>query len=176
MLRKTIFTIGTVLGNISVASAGAFYLNPMFAYDSITTKTVSYLGYTVRLGLGYGDIVDEQIVLAGEIFAAPRAMTIHNSPVAQGGLRPQYTYGASVLPGLVLDDVFLAYARLSVLASRFNDLGLTRGGYQAGVGLEYHITKAWSARAEYVYTIYHSISGIGTPKTDEFGAGLVYRF
>jgi opacity protein-like surface antigen len=177
MLNKIMMASLLFISNVSMAVAASFYAGPMLIYDGITAGNVSYQGLSPKLALGYGGTLKESpLYIAAELNAIPRSITLHNHRSGTVGLKPAYSVGASLLPGLYLDDVILAYLRLGVLYTRFDNLSVTRAGAQAGVGLQTHLSGPWDVRAEYVYTRYGSITGIGSPKTDQFGLGLIYHF
>jgi opacity protein-like surface antigen len=117
-------------------------------------------------------------------------------------IRQRWSWGVSVLPGLMVLDHTMAYVRLGVVQTRFTntatfsgiDEGVNRSfsasknenvwGWQAGVGLQTAISPCVDLRGEYVYTGYRSYS-LGrdefgsarvTPSNDQFNVGLVYKF
>jgi len=45
------------------------------------------------------------------------------------------------------------------------------------LGIGYHIllNRYWSGRAEYIYTAYQSVNGLGSPKSNQMGFSLLYN-
>ncbi|TAK77854.1 MAG: hypothetical protein EPO11_02050 [Gammaproteobacteria bacterium] len=176
MLKK-ILIIGLIFfGTVSRALAG-FYMGPLVAYESIKSHSVSYLDINPRLSLGYGDVIRDSAYLAGEIFLGPKSFTVKNGANDDGSLTTSYSYGFSLLPGFCLDEVILAYARLGIIATHFDNsnVDLTRRGYQAGAGLQGDLSASWSIRGEYTHTSYVEVDGLGKPRADQYAVGLVYH-
>lgn len=160
----------------ATVNAGAFYIAPSISYDGFRTQSVEFIGFTPRLAVGYGGPFNELVYLAAEIFANPKPITKHNYSNITGNLQPSYTYGLSVLPAIILDDLVMAYGRLSILQTRFSYYDVRRTGYQAGAGLEVFFSDIWTVRGEYAYTRYQTLDNLGKPDLDEFTLALVYRF
>lgn len=117
-------------------------------------------------------------------------------------VRQRWSWGASVLPGLMVLDHTMVYARLGVVQTRFENVaslsiaaeGLSAStsannnktiwGWQGGVGFQTAISPCVDLRGEYVYTGYRSYnlgrdrfgSAKVTPSNDQFNVGLVYKF
>lgn len=177
MLRSLLAVTALLISSCSMAWTGSAYVAPSINYISIRGSNESgYIGMTGQLALGYSTVVSNWIYLAAEAFASSKAVTIDNTSSSVGSLRPQYSYGGYLIPGIVLDYVVMAYGKLGVISTRFNNINVTRGGYQAGGGVQVNVCGNWNVEAEYIYTRYHSINGAGSPSVDQFGAGLVYRF
>lgn len=174
----SMFIITTVAMTTSVSAiAGTTYISPGISYEGINSKSsISYIGYTPRLALGYGAIFSESIYLAAEIFVKVGSFTYSNNSGGVGSIKPQYSVGLSLLPSIILDSLLMAYLRLGGISTRFRHYDATQSGFQVGVGMEAEICKAWTVRVEYDYTGYSSISSIGTLREDEYILGLVYRF
>lgn len=179
-MLRTLWLIGTIfLASLTTAFAAppSFYIAPFIEYQGISVSHIDFNGMTPRMSLGYGGAIQEsQIYLAAEIFGSPRGVSLHNHKGNTPGLKPKYSLGASLLPGLYLDETILVYARLGIVSTRFDNLDLSRKGYQAGIGLETNISGCWDIRGEYVFTSYDSITGIGSPKGDEYALGVLYKF
>jgi opacity protein-like surface antigen len=174
MLRK--LACALCLVGASSAYAGAVYLGPSVVYESITTANAGFGGIGPRLSLGYEELVTDKIYFAGEVFANPATFKLFNNPAPKGSLRVTYSYGGSVLPGYNLDNTIIAYGRLGFIRSRFSNVDEVKGGFQYGLGLQYVISEYWSVRGDYTRTTYSSINFLGDPKSDQYMAGLMYRF
>lgn len=143
----------------------------------------SFRGVPVNLFAGYGGIVTQNFYLAGELFGTAGTFSLNDN----GGLKTTYGYGASLLPGFMLSDHTLAFARVGVIRTRFTDLSDTRTGGELGLGLQTSLTQNVDIRGEYDYVAYQSVSGrtsgifgnhsySTSPRSDQFNLGLVYKF
>lgn len=167
-VSSLLFSMGTYAGN--------FYLAPMLTYEDVSSGDLTYRGIAPRLAAGYSTAFNGTYYLAPEFYISPKSITLHSSNDDIGSIKPTNTYGLSIIPGIFLDHELLAYLRLGVVSSRFSDLNATKRGVQAGAGLETCLKGPWSIRAEYDYTVYQSIGGVGNPRTGQFGVGTIYRF
>src|SRR3990167_5578920 len=64
-----------------------------------SSSVKAYRGLPVSVFGGYGGLVTQNVYLAGEVFAGTDALELENY-----GMRSTYNFGASVLPGLMLND------------------------------------------------------------------------
>lgn len=176
MLKKLSILCLACLGCVSTPYAASLYVAPSIEYQGMSTGNIDYMAMLVRMALGFGGSVNGTFYLAGEVFGIPKGATIHDNTGDTPGLKPSYTIGISLLPGLCLDDTILAYVRLGMVSTKFDNLNVTKTGTQAGIGVATNLSPVWDVRGEYVFTNYRSISGIGSPKADEYILGLLYRF
>jgi opacity protein-like surface antigen len=178
MLKRSLMLCLFFVLSLPTAFAASFYIAPTVMYQGISSKNIDFMGLTPRLSVGYGgNLYDSPVYLAGEIFGSPRGATLHNHRGTTVGLKPKYSLGVSFIPGICLDSVLLAYLRLGIIDTKFDNLDASRMGAQGGVGLQYNMTASWDIRADYTYTGYRSVKPyIGSPKSDEYALGLVYRF
>lgn len=168
--------LGTALMTPTLALAGSFYMGPLVQYSSMSKNGASYQAVRPNLSVGYGEQLNNSFYLAGEVFAGPRSFAVKNSPSSTVSLRTTYNYGASILPGYLIDNVVMVYARLSVMKTRFDNLGVIKRAYSYGGGLEGCLTPNWSLRGEYNYATYDSIGGVGRIKDGQYAIGLKYTF
>ena len=96
-------------------------------------------------------------------------------------IRPTYTYGANIMPGISFDPFVIGYLRLGAVTSSFKTFESSRMGYQIGGGLEWRLNHTWSLRGDYVRTRYRDLpdynnTPVGAIKMDELSAGFVIRF
>lgn len=156
---------------------GCVYLAPSLAYESIhANPNTRYEGVNPVLALGYGGLIKQTypVYIAIELFGAPKSITIHNDKFNNPGLKTGFNLGGSIIPGLYLDDVILAYVRVGMLSTNFADFDATRTGFQVGVGLQARLNSVWDLRGEYDYTSYSSIDGLGSIKSGTYMIGVVY--
>jgi hypothetical protein len=175
MFRRFLATMGLSVGCLSSAFAG-IYMGPLVSYESIKAGGASYEGYAPRLTLGYGDYVRDAVWLAGELLAGVGTINHNYNPSPTVSLKTSYSYGASILPGVGLDNTLLAYGRIGVMRTRFSNLQQVQNGYQLGLGLQAKLTDVWNMRAEYSNIKYRSMAGVGRPTADQYSIGLVYKW
>lgn len=175
MLKKLLIASGISIASISNACAG-FYLGPTLTYNSYRAGGgTRYIDASPRATAGFGTVRD-YMYFAGEIFVGPKSIRIKDDSTASGSLKTSYSYGASILPGIMFDDTILGYARLGFITTHFEDANATKTGYQVGLGAQTDLTETWSIRAEYDHSVYRSISGLGTPKADQWSVGFLHHF
>jgi opacity protein-like surface antigen len=175
---KKIFAITVLAIASSVAFASpAPYVGAGLGVTVNTSKSFgNYRGVPFNVFAGYGGVVNQSLYLAGELDATVGTAEISNHST---GLKTSYGYGASVLPGAMLSDHTLAFARLGVVRSRFSNPSTTVTGAKFGLGLQTTVTQNIDVRGEYDYTSYRSINRNGlsnSPASDAANLALVYKF
>jgi len=172
-----------LLGSVVLAlTTGASFASPapyVGAGLGVTVNTSKNFGYyrgvPFNVFAGYGGVVNQNFYLAGEVAATVGTAEISNS---SNGLKTSYGYGASVLPGFMLSDHTLAFARAGVVRSRFSNPGTTVTGGQFGLGLQTTLAQNIDLRGEYDFTAYRSINRSGlssSPRSDAANLALVYK-
>lgn len=192
MFKKIILitAMTTLTTNVALANYSAPYLGASFGITNTTSNVKistpndfaggSYRGVPFNLFVGYGGVLDQNFYLAGEVFGTVGTANLTDYK----GLKTSYGYGASILPGIMLSDHTIAYARLGVVRSRFSKQNVTRTGGQAGLGLQTCLTQNIDIRGEYDYVAYKSVDGSFlnrnswslTPRSDQVTLGVVYKF
>ncbi len=129
---------------------------------------------------GYA-LLSNDLYLAAELFAQDglSIQNYRNDLNANGnpiGLKTTWGFGLSILPGYILTDTLLSYLRIGAIKTHFQDVAQTATGGQAGIGIEGTVSDHWDLRAEYTYTFYQSLSGLGSPRADAFHLGVLYKF
>lgn len=176
MLKK-LLTIGSLLAaTTGVALAnGAPYIGVSTGILINTAQFVSYRGMPGTVFAGYGADLGQGFYLGGEVEG-----TIGTATVTDFGLKSTYNYGISILPGVLISDHTMGFARLGLQRTRFTPSGesnTTITGVDVGIGLQTSLTQNWDMRGEYTYVANKSISGIGgKPHTDETTIALLYKF
>jgi opacity protein-like surface antigen len=174
MLKK-ILIASMLIGSSAALADGVPYLGFDLGLVNNTAKHANFRGLNGTVNAGYGSIVGTGIYLGSEIFFTPVATTISDN-----GLKSTYAYGLSFIPGLMLSDHTMGYARLGLSRSHFSPAGgahnKTVSGFSTGLGIQTSLTQNWDLRGEYIYTAYQSISVVGTPRSDQVNLGLVYKF
>ena len=133
-------------------------------------NTKSSRGIDGNVFAGYGAMFNPAVMIGGEVFFTPG-----NMPVNNNGLRTTYGVGLSFLSGLLISDHTLAFMRVGFVNSHFTT-GIKKSGGQLGLGLQTGLTQNWDLRAEYIYSAYGALKGIGAPKSDQAMMSLVYKF
>jgi len=132
----------------------------------------NFRGAPFNLFVGYGNLLDQNFYLAGEVFGTVGTGEISD----KNGLKTTYGIGASLLPGLLLSDSTMIYARGGFVRSRFSNVSNLSTGVQLGLGMQMALMQSLDLRGEYDFTAYHSVSGISSPRQDAFTLGLLYKF
>lgn len=180
MLKKIVLTSSILALTAGVALANtAPYIG---ASTGVTTNTAnktggSYRGMPFNVFAGYGGVVSQSFYLAGELTG-----TIANADISNNGLRSTSGIGISVIPGVMLSDHTMAFARAGVVRTHFSvpgTSGQNQTGGQMGLGLQTSLTQNVDLRGEYDYVAYRSVNTYGIslkPRTDQYTLGLVYKF
>lgn len=183
MLKKLI--IGSA---ILVTTSGAAFANAapyvgaglgVLANTTNSANSGSYRGVPFNVFAGYGGVLTESFYLAGELTG-----TLTTGVIADNGMiKSTYSYGASILPGVMLSDHTLAFLRAGVVRTRFSEISTSQTGGQFGFGMQTSLTQSVDLRGEYDFTAYRSVNAkfAGTrysakPRQDAFNLSLVYKF
>ncbi len=160
----------------STVYAGNLYLGPALFLQDNTTTYSNYRGLHPRLSVGYAEMF-EDFYLAIEGFGVPVTGTItdnHNNGLSASA-RSTRSFGGSILPGALITENVLAYARIGVVNTLFPSPNTSRAGGQVGLGLQSSLTTHWDMRVEYIFTAYKTVPTLGSVKSDQVGVGLVYK-
>lgn len=186
MLKKIVLASAILSSTIGIATAAQDLAPYVGAGLGVTVNTLNtdshgheygisnYRGVPFNLFAGYGGIVSQSYYLAGELGATLATANISGS----NALKTTYGFGASIIPGIMLSDHTLAYGRLGVVRSKFDNDDMRNGG-QFGLGMQTSLTQNVDLRGEYDFIAYKSISSQGisvSPRADQFTVGLVYKF
>lgn len=179
MLKKFLFassllaiTTGTVLANPApyIGAGLGITTNTSSTNGKIHTSPSNFRGVPFNVLAGYGGVINQSFYLAGEAFATVGTATISSN---YGSVRSSYGYGVSILPGVMLSDHTLAFARLGAVRTAFPTAKKTGG--QLGLGLQTSVMQDIDIRGEYDYTAYSSISAISKPRSDAATLSLIYK-
>lgn len=187
MLKK-LFLASAIAAAASSAVAGAPYVGAgigiinnsanVKSNAGVSSTLGAYRGMPFNLYAGYGGIVNQNFYLAGELNGTVGTANITDSN--NTGLKSTYGLGASILPGVMLSDRTLAYARAGVVRTRFPDnSGSTRTGGQFGLGMQTSMVQNVDLRGEYTFVAYQSKNtsfGSLAPRSDQFNLSLIYKF
>lgn len=205
MLLKKIAIATMLLSTTGVALAGisgtpyigaGLGLNQQMFNDKWGSYTTNYggTGGVVNVYGGYGALVNKNIYLGGEILANTTTGVVEavksSSDNSSLKFRTKYTYGASILPGYMLTDNTMVYARVGIVKTKFNvksDLetiedeseNTTVAGGQFGLGMQTKVARNMDLRGEYVYTNYNSFHSFGNKinaSSGQANVGVVYSF
>ncbi len=163
------------------------------------SNDASGTGFGGNLFAGYGYTFCNGFYLGSEVFGSMTSLE-HKTTTSVSGfsntakIDVKNSYGLSVLPGYMITNNTLAYARVGYVRSKleisnsgFPSDKFNLNGVQYGLGLQTALMNNLSLRGEYTYTNYQSESrsytnnaGTGTarlnPSTDQFGVSLAYNF
>lgn len=151
--------------------------------NTATTNTFgSFRGVPLSVFMGYGGMVYQNFYLAGELTGTLATGEISN----QGAVKTSYGYGASIMPGFVLCDHTITYARLGIVRTHFPQVRVPTAststdqtGGQFGLGIQTALTQNVDLRGEYDFIAYQSVSSgnySAHPRSDVATASLVYKF
>lgn len=183
MLKKMIVasSVLALTTGIACASSAAPYIGAGLGLvnNSLTVKDNTlgvYRGIPLNVFAGYGGLITQSFYLAGELGSTLVTGSISDNKQ----LRTSYSYGASILPGVMLNDSTMAFGRVGVVKSEFTyNGGDTHNGAQFGAGLQTSLTQNIDLRGEYDFVAYQSekVNGVSVaPRSDQFNVGLVYKF
>ncbi len=165
-------------GEVQPMPAPHYYYNGPYLGVSLgdrvnyTSTPTVYNGLEGNLSAGYAFVM-ESFYFAGEIFVGDSAVL--QNYANNGSARSTWSYGLSLIPGILMNDTVLGYLRLGILNTNFTTNNNNATGGQVGLGLQTAITERWDLRGEYIYDFYRSVSYIGNPKSAQFNLGLVYK-
>lgn len=134
----------------------------------------SFRGIPFDIFAGYGGLIDPSMYLGAELIGS-----VATAVLDSGDLKTTYSYGASVIPGLMLTSQTMGFLRFGILRARFSTASSTELAGEFGLGMQVPITQCVDLRAEYDFIAYRSISrsGIsGTPRSDQFNLGWLFKF
>lgn len=173
LVVSAILAASSTVALASVNSAPAPYVGGSIGLTDNSAKGHgTYRGLDANLALGYGGIVQQAVYVAGELFVVPGSISVGPSDT----VKTSYSVGASILPGIMLNDKTMGYLRLGIVDSRFTDSSQTKVGGQVGLGLETNLCQNWDLRGEYTWSKYASSGRLTSPTTDGAHIGIVYRF
>jgi len=200
MLKKVLVASAIFALSSNAAFAGAYVgadLGANFALykeepQGLATVRFGDVGPMADLFVGYGQLVKEKFYLGGEAFTtgfATRVKAIDSDDFTHS-FDTRYSYGVSLIPGVMISDNTMAYARVGVVRTGFRVKTSVEGydestneisnGGQAGLGLQTHLTPNLDLRGEYDFTSYKSFTTGEdekiTPTSGQVKLGLVYKF
>lgn len=173
MFKKILMTSVILASSYSAVVIANPYLG---ASLGVTTNTAgqsfgNFRGMPAKIFGGYG-VVNQNLYLAGELTGTAGTLSVSNKSSI---LKTSYGYGASFIPGVLLSDHTLAYARLGIVRTHFSSVDHTETGGEVGVGLQTSLAQSTDLRAEYNYAAYGKLSHTSV-RSDNFNVGLVYKF
>lgn len=185
MIKKISLISLLLATSVNVTLAAAPYVGASLGVLTNTTNRYpngsvmqpsNFRGVPASVFAGFGGVVSQNFYLAGEV-----STTLFTGEISDNtGLKTSYGVGASVLPGFMLSDHTLAFARAGVVRTRFSDADQMQNGGQVGLGLQTTVMQNVDVRGEYDYTSYGSFNNstgrISAPCADGFTLGLLYKF
>lgn len=148
-------------------------------FRHLNSNTVgAYRGVPFTAFAGFGGTVSDNFYLAAEAEGTVGTANISNNK----DFKTSYGYGASVIPGIMVNDRTLAYGRAGIVRSKFPEANNSfRNGGKFGVGLQTSLTSCVDLRGEYDFEAYNSFKDKTwdlklSPRADQFNVGFVYKF
>jgi len=176
MKFKSLLGSALIICVSNAASAAHVYLGPSLFFRQMAASNSGANSLQPRLSLGYGGF-NGDYYFAGEIYGTPFTTTLsssehNNAPNA----KTTRAFGVSFIPGMRLNDDLLAYLRIGVNTTKFSGVNTNKAGAQFGVGFQTAVTSRLDFRIEYIFTAYDSMYHMGSPKSNEIGMGMIYKF
>lgn len=173
--RTSLLTVLLSSATVVVAGTGPYLGGSINIVDNVSGHS-SFRGLTGSVMGGFGGAVNEDTYLAGELFADIGTLVLdNNTSLGSPTLRTTYSYGISIIPGLMLSNRTMAYVRIGLLKTNFTGLTSSVTGAQFGLGMQTSITQYWDMRLEYDYVPYQNTKGV-SPSADQFKLGFIYKF
>ena len=169
---KKILIASVLTVTSGIALAGTPYVGGSLGFTNLGYYNNNQIqaGAIGKLFGGYGSIFGprQNIYLGGEL-----NLDLAHYP-SEGSV---YGLGASLIPGLMLTQHTMAYARIGAEVSRNTNGSANHVGSQLGLGLQTSLTPKWDIRGEYIRTsntgdFNYSSNMIGS----QLNLGLVYKF
>jgi opacity protein-like surface antigen len=205
MLKKLLAVSAVLAFSSTVAvAAAAPYVGVGLGVNALSSKISNNAVTANKLGAnsallnvfgGFGGLVNPTVYLGGELFINAASTTAKsNSAVTYTKLTAKNSVGISFIPGIMLSEHTMAYARAGIVRTGFsvksldsNSYGVSvynsksqaRTGGQLGLGMQAGLTQNVDLRGEYVYTSYGSFKVQGTkytPSSNQFNVAVVYKF
>jgi opacity protein-like surface antigen len=126
------------------------------------TDIWSGTGFTESLVLGYGHQFNSWFYLAGEVLAQTN-QGVSPQELGISFLQERSSYGLSLLPGYILNQSNIMFARIGALHTHFigtenggtgTEFNTYKTGVELGLGYETALTQYLSLAAEYDWTLY----------------------
>lgn len=160
-------------------SAGPYIGFSLGDRTNFSNTSRAFKGADFNLSGGYGAMLTPDFYLAGELFVLGTAK-VAEYETSTLSIQSTWSYGASILPGYMLNERVLGYLRGGVIRTRFNRQHGDATGGQFGLGLQTALDHNWDLRAEYIWTWYNGISNgpvsTANPRSTQFNVGVVYKF
>ena len=178
MFKKMIFASAILTAAVNVAAADtAPYLGASLGVNVNSSTNIAgnagvFRGVPVKVFVGYGGAWTDDFFLAAEATATLATGVISN----KNDMKTTYGVGVGVLPGYMMTDSSVVFARIGYIRSRFTDVNTMSNGAQVGIGMQATLLQHVDLRGEYDYTSYSSIGAIRSPTTDEFSLAAIYKF
>ena len=184
------FAVAGGMGSLK-APAPTYQAGPYVGFSvgpqvNVSGQPLTYVGTEGTLSLGLAHLWKQRFYLAGEVFGGDsvKLKTYGGTATTVKDVRSSWSYGFDLLPGLMVNDYSLVYARGGVINTEFEGTtpsGVKTGhptGWQVGLGGQTNVYKNLDARLEYVYSLYPNQTDPNINKifTNLFNFGLVYKF
>jgi len=172
------FLCGALLLSLVTPVYAGLYFAPVALYQQISAKHLVFEGISPRWSLGYDTVFSGDFYFGFELYAdypianIKTSRSVHTLP----NIRPKYSWGGSILPGMVFDDYVDGFLRLGAAVTNFSQWDRTLKGYQVGIGMDYRLSTSTKLRGEYDFVGYQVLDGVGQPHANQASVGLVYNF
>jgi len=201
MFKKGMFALIVLAISSCAFAEGAPYFGLNVAVNSGSvqlsnagvTSNFSAKGESGGVLVGFGADLENNLHVAAEIFGndttANTITKVINLAGTTAKIKPSYSYGASLLPGIRLGADTMLFLRIGGVRGRF-DLTQTFGsaqqtsstianGAEVGAGAQLALSNNLSLRGEYNYINYSSFRSLGSSihsHNNQLSMALLYRF
>jgi opacity protein-like surface antigen len=177
MFKKMLVAAAILASSNAVFAQGIPYVGASIGVNKIAVDSFTMHERKPALNIfgGYGSVVTSNIYLGGEAFFNKAAGTVS---LLDGSISNRYSYGIDFIPGLMLTEHTMLFAKGGVTRASYKDYGSQNDitGLQAGLGLQTSLTEKLDLRGEYVYSNFNGFNNPTKLTTDQVDVGLVYKF
>lgn len=170
--KKMIVSVAAVSLMGSIAHAGSnIYVGAGTGVNVNTANEQSARHIPLNVFAGVGATANQSFYVGAEANA-----TLTDLGLKDRGIQSSYSYGASVLPGVMIGKNSLIYGRAGLVKTRFPDDHATRLGTNFGGGLQTSLAQNIDVRAEYDFLNYDDFANHKNPRSDQAHMDLIYKF
>lgn len=176
MLKKSFAIATLLLASTAHATPFAVYVAPSVFLNDTTSSSDNQRQLLGRISLGMGSYMNKNYYAGAELFVSPGGLVLNSRNPTGPTVKNTWNFGASVLPGVRLNENTMLFFRLGAVDSHFTYRNNYVLGGQFGIGLSTTVAINCDVRGEYIYTAYRSMPNLSSPRSDWYGIGLVFRF
>jgi opacity protein-like surface antigen len=174
-MKKYTLLFPLLLGALSLNVHANTYTGITLGAQRISANTSTFRGLRPGLFIGYGEMIDTDTYLAGELSGTIVHATSDTYVNRNQSVRMSPEFNLSIIPGMVFAQDTMGYFRLAFETSYTNATGHWDKGVMLGLGVEYSLTPCWGLRGEYDYTFYRRVN-VGVPRSNMLAVSVKYTY